>query len=589
MDQETNERNNLLEISILGEENSKIKKTKKVSLNKRWKAFKTTCLFTYRSLSIEKIFLFWTSIILGLVFLFLALNTISKTFLITTPLYGGTLSEGVIGVPVYINPVLASTLSEKDLVSLIFSGLVKKDGEGNLVNDLAESIEESEDGLIYTVKLKDKTFFHDGQKLTSDDIIFTLRKIQDKRINSPLALSFEGVEIEKIDDKTVIFYLKKPYYYFKEALTFGILPKHLLENKSADEFLTTSFNTKPIGSGPFKIESIVKNSDISEKYILISNKKYIDGRPYLDKIVINIYKNTQEIISAFNAGKIESTVALDFKDLEKINKKTSLVKNLPTIYFLSFNPNKNNTLASKEVRSFLAKAIDKQQIIDNILDGHANIKDFFFGYSTFTNDSELDEEELEELKENEFTLTTVDTGYLKEVAEKIANYWIEKGLNINILTYNVSDISEITKERDFEILLFGASSRHDTELYSHWHSSQRTYPGLNITGYVSTTLDENLENLRDSYIAEERDLILEEINKELIEEMPALPLYSQNASYILADKSLAEIVEEKTPVDLLDKNERFININEWYKYKEKNWSFSYNKKLIEKIENILHK
>lgn len=588
MDSMTNKTDIMQEINSDIENNvKKIKeRAKKKTFQKKWKMIKTTYLLTYKSLPIKKIFLFWLSVILGLIFLFLALNTLSKNFLISIPTYGGTLTEGIVGVPRYINPVLATNDSEKDLTSLIFSGLLKKNEFGELINDLAEEVMESEDKLSYTISINEKATFHDGKKLTSEDIIFTVNKIQDKRINSPLAINFEGVEIEKIDETTLVFHLKKPFYYFKEALTFGILPKHLLENLTTEEFVLSDFNTKPIGSGPFKIDSVIKNNNIAEKYSLVSNRKYVGGRPYLDKININIYQNTVDILSAFNSGKIETTASLSHEDLEKVNKKTIIIKNLPVIYFISYNSNKNKLLADKEIRAYLSKAINKQEMIDEILKGHANKKDFFFGNSLATNELEL--KDVDSLREKEINLTTINIGNLKEIAEKIANYWREKGLIVNVIIYNISDISEVIKNRNFEILLFGSILAHDTDLFAYWHSSQRTYPGLNITGYASNALDKNLDDLKKSYDQLERTNLLEEINKELITEMPALPLYSQNMNYIVSDKTLAKLIENKIPNYLLEKNDRFINVNEWFKYKENVWSFSYNKKIMEKLENIIH-
>lgn len=563
------------------------KKSKSRSFWKRLSLIKSSYILTYKSLPARKILLFWVSVVFGLIFLFLSFATLSNKFLIEIPTYGGTLSEGVIGVPRYINPVLASTDSEKDLSRLIFSGLVKKDINGNLINDLASEIVESEDKLIYTVTLNPDAKFHDGRKVTSDDVIFTLNKIQDRKVNSPIAINFEGVTTERIDEATFSFYLKKPFYHFKEALTFGILPRHLLEQLSAEEFTFSEFNIRPIGSGPYKIDSVVKKSNIANKYILTANKDYLSGRPYLDKIIINIYPNTDDMLSALNDGRIEATAHLSYSSLGKINQsnKNVLSRSLTTVYSLSFNTNKNKLLADKDVRSYLGKSINKQEILDSVFGGYVTKKDFFFGSSFATNESEL--KDLEKLQDQVLNITTADTPELKQVTEKITEAWRAQGLEVNVIVYSISNLAEIIKNRDFEILVFGSIIERDSDLYGYWHSSQRVYPGSNITNYTSTNMDKNLESLRQDF-TEERASYLEEINQELIKEMPAVPLYANNLNYIVTDKNLAKQFDQALPIDLLDKSERFINVKDWFIYKEKVWSFSYKKPFIEKLQNLLH-
>jgi len=157
----------------------------------------------------------------------LTFTSFNKKFIISVPTYGGTINEGAIGTARFINPVLAYSQIDKDITSLIYSGLVKKDIDGNIILNVADSINISEDGLHYNVKIKENASFQDGKPLSADDIIYTLNMIQDKNIDSPLAINFEGVSITKISDNEIIFNLKKPYIYFKENLSFGILPKHI--------------------------------------------------------------------------------------------------------------------------------------------------------------------------------------------------------------------------------------------------------------------------------------------------------------------------------------------------------------------------
>lgn len=591
MEENITNNESMREINLGIERSVKKIKNKKKTFWKKLSVIKTSYVLTYKSLSARKIFLFWLSVLFGLIFLFLSLTTFSNKFLIEIPTYGGSLSEGVLGVPRYINPILASTDSEKDLSKLIFSGLLKKDVDGNFVNDIASDISESEDKLTYTLSINPDAKFHDKVKLTADDIVFTLNKIQDKKINSPIAINFEGVTLEKIDDYTIVFHLKKPFFYFKESLTFGILPKHLLENLSSEEFALSEFNINPIGSGPFKIDSIAKKSNIANKYTLIINKDYLSGRPYLDEIIINIYPNTDDLLSALNDGRIESTAHLNYSSLKGISKtnKNVLSRNLTTVYSVSFNPNKNNLLADKNIRNSLANLIDKQSIIDSVFDGYVTKKDVFFRDSDYLLESTdaSETENLEKVREKNLIITTADIPELRQVTEEIANTWKMQGINVEVLVYSLSNLAEIIKNRDFEILVFGSIIERDTDLYAYWHSTQRTYPGLNITGYMSNTLDKNLESLRQDF-TDERKVFLEEINSELIKEMPAIPLYSNNLNYMFNNEDLSLEINKFLPENMLDKSERFVRVEEWFKFKEKVWRFSYKKTLVEKLQNLLH-
>ncbi len=567
----------------------KIKKSSnKNNFKKKVNILTKSYILIYKSLSIKKIFIFWTSLFISLIFLFFAINTLNSKFLIYVPTYGGSLSEGIIGVPRHINPILASTDPEKDISKLVFSGLLKKDINNTISTDMAESIEESENGMTYTIKIKDHIKFHDGEKLTADDVLFTVSKIQDKNINSPLYINFEGVTIEKIDDLTVVFNLKRPFSYFKEVLTFGILPKHILENMTVEEFFLSEFNTNPIGSGPFKIDEISKKSNIANKYSFVSNRDYVNGRPFLNNIYIYIYQNNDELFSALKENIIDSTSYLGYNYFEKVKEKeyTIISSELPNIYSISFNPNKNKILADKDIRSYLGKAINKEEIISSIFNNYTKKKDYFFGESLSVNTNEL--KDLKKIEGQEINITTIDIVDIKKVAEKIGDYWKNLGIKVNIIVYNIGDIAEVIKERNFEVLLFGSIIERDTDLFAYWHSSQRNYPGLNITNYASNKLDKNLEELKKDLDTNKRLTILEDINKELIYEMPGVPIYSNNLNYIIKDKTFAEIIKNKIPDTLLDKSERFVNINDWYKYQEKVWRFSYKRNIIEKLTNLLH-
>ena len=515
-----------------------------------------------------------------------------------------------------MNPVLANSEADKDLTSLVYSGILKKDSEGNFINDLASNVEESDDHLTFTVTLSNKAKFQDGKKVTADDIIFTVSKIEDKDINSPLAINFEGTDVEKVDNSTVIFHLKKPYMYFRENLTFGILPKHIWSSLSNDEFSLSLHNTNPVGSGPYKIIKVVKDANnLPIEYILEENKNYIFGRPYINNINVFIYKNNNDLLSALNSGKIDATNYLDQSYFNKIenNNKQIVSSSMSDLFSVSFNPSKNPNLVNANTRRALSLLIDKQGIVNDIFSGYARKTDSLSSNDILNNNaatslytSNIDQatslltrttttigkdkkKQTKTVNINqglEINLTTADVDDLKKVAEKIKENWAQLGIAVNIKVYSLSDISDIIKKRDFEALLFGSIIKHDTDMYAYWHSTQRVYPGLNITGYTSKNLDKNLETIKNSLDEDDRKKALDNINKELSEESPAIPIYSNNSNYLIIDNG--EEIKDFIPTTMKESSERFINVNNWYIYKERVWKISYAKTLIEKLQNIIH-
>ena len=203
------------------------------------------------------------------------INKVNNLFSVTIPSHGGTIAEGIVGSPRFINPLLAISDADRDLSSLVFSGLLRANADGTLAPDLAEKYEISPDGLVYTVTLKNNVQFQDGEPLTVDDVIFTIEKTKDPDIKSPMRAEWDRVTVEKVSENVVSFHLPKPYYPFVENLTLGIIPKNLWKNETVEEFTFSLKNINPIGSGPFKIDKIIKNNKgIPTEYDLVAFSKY---------------------------------------------------------------------------------------------------------------------------------------------------------------------------------------------------------------------------------------------------------------------------------------------------------------------------
>ena len=148
------------------------------SINSIIKSRKEKFLTVYKTLTPEKVIVVWLLIILAGVLLFASLLQINNRYLLSVPSRGGYIHEGILGTPRFINPVLASSDADKDMVGLIYAGLTKRDYTGNIILDVASSIEESPDKLHYNIKIKPEARFSDNTHVKADDFIYTISLIQ---------------------------------------------------------------------------------------------------------------------------------------------------------------------------------------------------------------------------------------------------------------------------------------------------------------------------------------------------------------------------------------------------------------------------
>jgi peptide/nickel transport system substrate-binding protein len=527
------------------------------------------------------------------------LYKVNKIFLVEVPDYGGSLTEGIIGSPRFINPLLSSSDIDKDLTSLIYSGLLRVGSGGELIPDIAESYTISSDSLVYTFKLKDNIYFHDGVKLSVDDVIFTIEKAQDPELKSPRETNWNGVRVEKIDDRTVSFTLKQAYSPFIQNMTLGILPKHIWKTASLEEFPFSQFNTKPIGTGPYKVNSITyTGSGLPAEYHLISFDKYSLGKPYITNLTIKSFQKEKDVIDSLKNGSIESVHSISPKTLSDLGIKNDLIilSPLPRIFGLFFNQNSAPVLVYKEVRNALDIATDKQAIINNAIGGFGQIIDGPVPPATInhTNTDLLTENDrvnkAKELlikngwKQNSagifekkdkknttklsFSISTGDVPELRDTAYLLQSQWKKIGAEVEVKIFEIGDLNQnIIKTRKYDSILFGEIVGKNLDLYPFWHSSQRTSPGLNIALYANLKVDKLLENIRKTIDPEQQQVNLNNFEKEIKNDMPAVFTYSPYFIYIMPKK-----VQNVTLGTLTAPTDRFSNISKWYIETNNVWS-----------------
>lgn len=314
--------------------------------------------------------------------LFLVLNVLFlgivffKKHIVSIPLSGGSYTEGLVGSPKYINPLYASNRDvDIDISSLIFSSLFKYNEKGVLVGDLAESWTKSEDGKEYSIVLKKNVVWHNGEQLSADDVVFTVQAIKNPKFRSPLKSSFSGFDVEKVDDYTVKFKLSQAYAPFLNLLTFGVLPRSIWGAVTPESATLAEFNLKPIGSGPYKFKSLIKNKNGEVKeYILEVNEAYYGAKPFVSTVSFKFYFDSNSAIKALNDNSVDGISYLPFNDRKNLFAKSSLVFNYlhqPQLEAVFFNKKNNELLAEKNIRLALDQAINRQAIIDEVFQGQA--------------------------------------------------------------------------------------------------------------------------------------------------------------------------------------------------------------------------
>src|SRR3990167_1323194 len=202
----------------------------------------------------ERLVLYGFSILLAASALAL-LAGLNSSVSVTVPAPGGELIEGQVGSARFINPILTISQADEDISKLVYSGLMRSLPDG-IIPDLAQSYEISEDGTTYTFTLREGATFHDGTPVTADDVLFTVAAAQNPDIKSPRRADWDGVQVSSPDARTVVFKLAHAYAPFIENAALGILPKHVWKDVPAAEFPFSPANTRPIGSGPFRIETV---------------------------------------------------------------------------------------------------------------------------------------------------------------------------------------------------------------------------------------------------------------------------------------------------------------------------------------------
>ncbi len=477
---------------------------------------------------------------------------------ITLPQPGGTYTEGIVGNPYLINPVLAQANPvDQDMVSLIFSGLTRADVDGTILPDLATHWEITNDGMVYTFYLREDVYWHDGAPFTSADVVLTVNIMQDPNFEGMTFLSnmWRSVVVEQLGPYAVRFILREPYAPFLDYTTIGILPAHILASADISALSQSAFNTAPVGTGPYQLQEI----DL-QRAVLTAASDYYGDKPYLERLEFYFYPDASALLEARRRGEIMGLAQVLPEQLPAVQQDESLrLYSAPLSgYNLVFLNLDRAIFQDRNVRQAMLLALDRQALVNEILGGQGMVIDspilpqsWAYNHSipAVTQDLRQARALLEEagwfdddgdgVRERgdlrlEFTLATnADDPIRVEMIQAISEQLRKVGIQAVPETVEWEElVGQQLRLRRFDAVLSGWQSLSpDPDPYPYWHSSQISENGVNFSSYVSSEADALLAEARRTTDRDYRWNLYQRFQEIFAEDVPALLLYQPVYTY----------------------------------------------------------
>jgi peptide/nickel transport system substrate-binding protein len=510
------------------------------------------------------------------------------------PTTGGLYIEGVVGVIGRLNPLLDTFNSvDRDIDRLIYSRLIRFDEYGNPVPDLAEKWGISLGGTEYNFTLRSNAQWHDGEPVTTDDVIFTIELMRSPElpIMPDLRAFWEEIEVVKFDERNMQFILPEPFTPFLVFLNFGILPEHLVQGLTPAEIIDSQFNLEPVGSGPYEFEQLLIEDGEIIGVVLNAFDDYYKERAYIDQIVFRFYQDPIAALSAYQEGEIQAIGTVSDELLEPVLEEPELnlysgVMPRLNLVFLNLDNSDVPFFQDKIVREALLLGINRQWIIGRILKGQAVIADspIFFGSWAYYPSLEIVEynpdKAISLLKSAGYTLNVEGTSVREkdgvqlafelvhpdlEIYERIAEAIQSDLERIGVkVTLNPGTYDEILTDylepRNYEAALveLNLSGNPDPDPYPFWHQAQMNN-GQNYGEWDDRRASEYLEQARFITRVNERIRLYKNFQVHFSKEVPAILLYYPVYNYAVDGQ-----VQGVQIGSIFEPADRFLTIEDWF-------------------------
>ena len=506
-------------------------------------------------------------------------------YVTAAPRAGGVYVEGSVGEIKSINPLFVSTNAEASVARLMFSSLYNYDTVGKLKQDLATGMSVDETQRIYTVTLRHNAKWHDGKAVTAKDVVFTINLIKNSAVHSPLRVNWLDVSVAAIDDSTVQFTLPAVYAAFPHALTFPIVPEHLLKSIEPSLVRESTYSSAPVGSGPFKFR-LLQEADSASSHRTVhlqANQDYYAGAPKLARFELHAYPDEAALVKAVNAGELTGASDISVSSLEDIKSKQ--VKVTPELtdsgVYLLFNT-KSPILGDAAVRRGLQLATDTAAIRTQLGGGVKGLAGpLLTDQLTGTDvpaEPTLDIKRAGEVldaagwklsgssrvkdgQKLEFTVTTTKKKEYESILTILQDQWRKIGvkLNTNLIDSSSSAASSfdqnVLQGRNFDILLYELAIGADPDVYAYWYSSSH----YNFSGYSNTLADTSLVSARSRLEPELRNAKYKQFVTQWYNDAPAIALYQPAIEYV----STKEVESVKPGLRLVSNADRYTDVIYW--------------------------
>ncbi len=500
---------------------------------------------------------------------------------------GGVYVEGVIGNISTLNPLLAASEPEQAVSRLLFSSLYNYDVTGALHTDLAESMTVKDD-KVYTIKLRNAAW-HDGKKLTAEDVVYTINLIKNPQVRSPLRVNWLDISARAIDDSTVEFMLPAVYAGFSHALTFPVIPKHILQSVSPSSMREADFSSNPVGSGPFAVKRVQTSESTSSTDVvrMEPNTKYYGAVSTLSRLELRAYGNESLLVKAVNSGEVSAASGLSLSAADNIKSKQYSTKHwlLNKGVYLLMN-NRSQTLQDARVRQALRYATDTSSIRATVGDNVARLDTPILQSQIAQKlpaapDYSLDKAKAL-LKEAGWTYNqgqwkgkdgrplavavTTSSGRdeYKKIVDALKQQWSKLGVDVQLREIDTSStttsfVQSVLQPRDYDALLYELELGADPDVFAYWHSSQASASGYNFANYSNRTVDNDLVGGRSRTNSALRAAKYIQFVNQWLNDAPAIGLYQSVGSYVLNNG--ASIVEPRGSLNTM--NDRYADVTTW--------------------------
>ena len=509
-------------------------------------------------------------------------------FTATARAEGGTFVEGTIGQIDTMNPLYLTTPSEASVSRLLFSSLYNYDETGHLHQDIIKSLTVDASGRVYTATIRDDVAWHDKTPLLASDIVYTVNLIKNPSARSPLRINWLDVTVAAVNNTTVQFTLPATYAAFPHALTFPILPEHILKTVAPGAIRESAFSRSPVGSGPFTFRLLQAADNVSRHKVvhLAANPAYYAGAPKLDRFEIHAYPDEASLLKALRSGELSGASGLSPTVAPSID--TARYKLTPQALnsgvYLLFNMN-NPILKDVKVRKALQAATDtaalRSDIGGGVLPLDAPVLRSQLEGADIPKVAPPDIARAQALLDEagwklsgsgrvrdgqtlSFTITTTKNSENVRSIDNLVKQWRKIGVNIERKIVDTSGVAstfvqDTLQARNFDMLLYELAIGADPDVYAYWHSSQTGQTGYNFTSYSDKAVDASLASARSRLEPELRNAKYKQFVRQWQEDAPALALYQPVLEYV----SNENVDAVRPGAQLVSEADRYANVLYW--------------------------